>query len=318
MSEEVAAGAQVPGEVAPAPAQTGGEVVQPWQVSLPGEPSNVPGPQEAVTPDDIANGFAHSQLPKEFIDSLPTDLKKISEKYNHEAAALLRAHKSLEMAFSKKKESYTEADWNTLLSMEERYRNVPSSEDGYELKFQAVDEHSRPMIGEEFAAGLKKAAFLLGASKDQAQGWYNFFNEWASHSTAQGMQDLQAVEVAGSNELKKEWSNDYQDNLDYATRCFDEVLPRMGVDREKIQKEFGIRNITSCPETMKLLCSLGRMLCGATRNGYNGMSAQNAKVEINQLESNPEFRAILADRLHPEHHKVRNTYQQLFQRVGGK
>jgi hypothetical protein len=254
---------------------------------------------------------------EEWLNQLPPDMQSLVAKYDYDLSKTLKAHLSAEEALSKRNEQFSDNDWETYHSYEERVHGVPKTPDGYEFKFEKLSEHSQPVLHENFTKALQGVAHDLSLSKKQAQGLFSFLNEVSSQAAAEYDATTKEAQVNAYNHLKKEWRNGFQENIGYAERAFHDILPKMGVNPNALQNEFANLDLKFFPEIMKTLAAVGRAFSSSPRRGYNNMTPSDAMVELQQFKENREMMDAFTSRSHKNHQKALDMFYRLSEKANG-
>ena len=110
-------------------------------------------------------------------------------------------------------------DWKTVYNK----LGLPEREN-YKLGIEGVDE-----VADEMTKGFIDKAHELGVLPQQAKGIVEYFNEAQKLQGSSAQQDADDANTTALNNLKKDWSGSYEDNI----HAVNEVVDKIFTDEEK-------------------------------------------------------------------------------------
>jgi len=181
----------------------------------------------------------------------------------------------------------------------------PETPEGYEFKPPEGLEEKGLNWNEEMAKGFANKAHELGLSKKQAEGLMDWHSALTLESFQSADEQLAQERQAAESQLKKEWGNAYQANVDLANR----IVQKFDPEQKLIEAGLG-----NNPELVRLFASIGKAISEdkliaeqATHTPAAAMQQVNAIMgDMNHPYHNPE---------HPGHKdavaKVAELYEQI-------
>jgi len=171
----------------------------------------------------------------------------------------------------------------------------PETPEGY--KFKPVDEKNLPkglQQNVEFEKAFAKKAFELGMTVEQAnqlRDWHNGI-VMGSFKDADTLMDEEYE--AAMAQLKKDWGNATQANIDLANKVI------VKFDPEHKLAESGLGNN---PNLVRIFAQIGKMISeDALIIGEASKTPANAQSQINEIVGNPKHPYFIKD--HPQHNEA--------------
>lgn len=158
----------------------------------------------------------------------------------------------------------------------------PKSPDEYQLPVPESDTG-------EFAAAAKAKFHELGITTKQAEQLAEWWNSQSSEMQQQQMTQTQQQADQQLEDLKKEWGQSYDENIEAARRA----SRQFGLGEETLGK---IEGALGTGEMLKMFANIGKGLgedkfVDNQKGAGFGMSPEAARVRLNQLKSDPEWSA---------------------------
>lgn len=129
-----------------------------------------------------------------------------------------------------------------------------------------------------------------GLTQDQASGLYRDFTEMIAGASTQNETDAKLENEASVTDLKREWGNTYERNIEVARNA----IRALGADTGVVDK---LEELMGYPNVIKLFNTIGQKIgepafaSGDTNSGIPGMPStpQAAQVRINELKNDSAF-----------------------------
>jgi len=158
----------------------------------------------------------------------------------------------------------------------------PKSPDEYQLPVPENDTG-------EFAAAAKAKFHELGITAKQAEQLAEWWNSQSTEMQQQQMAQSQQQADQQLEDLKKEWGQSYDENIEAARRA----SRQFGLGEETLTK---IESALGTGEMLKMFANIGKGLGEDTfvdnqKSAGFGMSPEAARVRLNQLKNDPEWSA---------------------------
>lgn len=157
---------------------------------------------------------------------------------------------------------------------------------------------------EDFEARMLERMHSAGLTNEQARALVEGF------AAEQGelWQGMQADQTRSFEEslaaLRTEWGNGFDARLDLANRAFAAAFGNRVDDARRMRLADG-SYLGDHPDMVRAFAEMGELLGEAEfvgpASGQGGLSRDQARHRMADLESDPDFRAALLDRAHPEH-----------------
>ena len=185
--------------------------------------------------------------------------------------------------------SATEDDWQQIYGKLGR----PETADGYELSFKTV--------GEDNAEWFKNTAHSLGLSQQQATKLLDAYGSRMNETSSTSEEDLERHRVALETDLKKEWGDQFENNMKQANNVLDEFG---FADLTEMPMADG-KKLGDNPEVIKLFHSIGGFI--AEKLGEDKFSGRDSEPNMSASDISTEIARLTAkgspywDAKHPEH-----------------
>ena len=283
-------------------------------------PNNTSG-QESVPAQSPAPAPAPESLfplPEEAVNKLSTDLKEKSSKYGNDVVKILTALQKSELALSKRLSEAKDEDLMTYHKAISRAKNIPMSPDGYDFNGLQADENGNyktatgehptneighpNILSHEFTEEFKKACYGLGIDSKTAKDLFHFLN-YNNLATLEAQENYRAEAEKRSNEiLQKEWGADFEENMGYAKRMVNDILPKFNINIDEFNAEMNGNGMTH--ELIKFMTHLGRMFSSSPRKTVDSLSPVDAGYELNRSMGDAEFKDAITNPRHPKHNEA--------------
>jgi hypothetical protein len=181
----------------------------------------------------------------------------------------------------------------------------PESPDAYDLDglerpdgLPWDDDFEKQMLARMHASGLND-----GQARALLEGYIELQNtSWQDANAAQG-RALDAAETG----LRREWGESFDAQVDMANRAFAAAFGERVDDVRQLRLTNG-QYLGDHPDMVRAFAKLGGLMGEAEFVGGKeariGRSSSEARAQLSALEADPEFRAALLDRAHPEHRQT--------------
>ncbi|MCF1458763.1 MAG: hypothetical protein LPH21_14790 [Shewanella sp.] len=241
-----------------------------WLETIESENQEFVREQEWATPNDVINSYRSLQ------DSMP----------DPESYVMLPGDSS--------SEEETNAFYQKL--------GRPEDPEKYNIEMKEGEDH-------QLHSWFKQSAFQAGLSEKQASNLYNAWTEMSEKRSIEIEEQLRKDSESAIEKLKAEHGTDY-DNFILAGR---NAVNAMGYDEEKLAKiEKGI----GTSEMMSLFAQIGKNTLndefhiGLADKGSNfATNKENAKLEIERLQNDPEFMKKYMDGDKDAIARMKNAYE---------
>jgi len=157
---------------------------------------------------------------------------------------------------------------------------------------KSPDEYQIPVPENEtgeFASVAKQKFHELGLTTKQAEGLAEWWNNQSTEMQQQQMAKMEQNTDQQLEELKSEWGQKYDENIEAARRA----SRQFGLEEQTLNK---IESALGTGEMLKLFANIGGGLSedsfidNQKAAGF-GMSPEAARVRLNQLKGDPEWSA---------------------------
>lgn len=181
----------------------------------------------------------------------------------------------------------------------------PESPDGYDLE-GLVRPEGMPWDA-ELEMRMRERMHASGLTGDQARSLFEGYAElqgaaWQDADAARA----RALEAAETG-LRREWGDAFDARVDEANRAFAAAFGERVDDVRQLRLANG-QYLGDHPEMVRAFAKLGGLMGEAEFVGGKeariGRSASEARTQLSALEADPDFRAALLDRAHPEHRQA--------------
>lgn len=183
----------------------------------------------------------------------------------------------------------------------------PDTHEGYDLGDFAPPE-GMPW-DKDLQAGMMEDLWEAGASNKMVNQTIRAFAERQKSYYDEAMQQMQTGRLESDAALKTEWGPSYEPNLEFAKRAFNFMFGEQANQMEWVQLGDG-RQVGNHPDFLRGLAAAGKALhehglLGDKTTSVPVMTPDQAQSEIEELESDPEFGALLAGKKTQNHPKVK-------------
>lgn len=179
----------------------------------------------------------------------------------------------------------------------------PENPDGYSISDEDLND---PMVG-----WYKQTAHKLGLGKQAAEELYQAYKNHATEIQAQQNQKMQEVSDQYIKQLKQDFGHAFDERIQMAQRAVREL------GGPELQQLLANPLIGDHPAVVKAFSEMGRRLMehkGITGQGQGfKISPEEAAMEIENLNRDPEFLKAYMNHRHPGHKEAVNKKQSLYQ-----
>lgn len=242
--------------------------------------------QQTVTTDNTSTPPADpAPASGKWYDSVEdTDLKGYAElKGWKDPSEALNSYRNLEKLIGSEKVPMPKGDddaegWNRVFDALGR----PKSAEGYGL---TAAEGGDPAIANEAAAKFLELGLSEKQGKELAQWWAGKSQDIVASQQQQTEQNFEKQ----LNEVKQEWGDKYDENVELGRRAAREY----GLNGEKLAK---LESALGTADLMKLMAAIGKgqgeaEFVGSSSSNQFGMSPEAARTRISALKADPGFQA---------------------------
>ena len=165
----------------------------------------------------------------------------------------------------------------------------PTGEEGKGYEF---DEGSIPegtQKNDDMEKFFRKSMHDAGLSQKQAQAMYKSYNDFSGQFTEKQANTTADMEKKWDTDIRQEFGLAYNDQLEYAKAAVEEF------GSDNLKQYLDESRVGNHPEMIKFAAKIGTQLLEkgsqgrAGRQGASGLTPDQAKSEIAQLHSNPQF-----------------------------
>ena len=208
-------------------------------------------------------------------------------------------------------ETWTEEDWGKLYNQLGR----PENPDGYNLT-EEIEKPEGFEPSEERMKQFSEVAHKVGLSKKQAAE----LAKWQVQNEAQALKQLQEqrenAATGALNNLKSEWKDNYDANIDVARAALREFAD------EDFISHLETSGLGNDPRIIKVFHNIGRSMMEDSPTGrgrgLNVQDSTSAQAEIQNLMVDESFQKALNSRQHPQHQAALERWTLLHKRAYAK
>ena len=258
-----------------------------------GDPSGQTG--NSIFPEGLDESITNDPSLKVFIKDEKLDYGNLLKSYVH--AQKKMGEKGIKIPDNHS----TDEDWNNFYN-----KLRPAELDQYELNNSLPDGTA---LNEEMFNGFKANAHKLGLSTKQAQSVLDWYNQTTMSTITQQQEAQQANYTEQVDNLKKEWGEGFQKEMNLAQRAVKEFADEADI---KYLKESGL---DGDPRLIKMFNKIGKGLLedkfDQESHGTFGVTKADAQSKINTIMGDKSHSYF--DKSHPNHKNAVNEMNKLFQ-----
>lgn len=252
------------------------------------------GSQEVAAPVS-AEAVAPAASPVSFLDSLPEDLRQEPSLKNFtDPAALAKSYVHAQRMIGADKiplpgKSATDDEWRAVY----KKLGAPDDPNAYELQ---IGEN---VLGENEIGSFRNAAFEAGLNSRQAERMAQFIDQTINDARANREQSVEEVRYTGEQELRKEWGQAFDQQLQMATKAATTLLGDTEIF-DTVQLADG-RLLGDHPAVIKMFAKL------ASEIGEDKLLGETTEMVMTPADAQRQIGEITRqgtpywDKFHPEH-----------------
>jgi len=169
----------------------------------------------------------------------------------------------------------------------------PEAPDKYSL--EAPKDFPKEFYREDLATDFRNWAYEAGLNEKQAGTIFNKYLEKSQVEIAQGIKAIETAKAETERELKAEWGDKYQENIELANY----VIRECGDQKVKDSLEAG-DPVWNNPNLARFLVRIGQSMSEASLIKGGGGAQASLDAKLAELARNP----ALLDEKHPDHAQV--------------